>query len=216
MLAHISEDEHMIQAFQNDEDIHKQAASKVLNIPIEEVTHEQRSSAKAVNFGIVYGISDFGLAGQLGISRKQAKEYIEQYLEKYSGIQKFMENIVEEAKEKGYVETLFHRRRQIPELKSSNYMVRQFGARAAMNTPIQGTAADIMKIAMIEVHKRLEKEGLQSKLVLQVHDELIIDTKIEEKEQVKEILKTSMENAIKLRIPLKVELSEANDWYEAK
>ncbi len=216
VLAHISEDEHMIQAFQNDEDIHKQAASKVLNIPIEEVTHEQRSSAKAVNFGIVYGISDFGLAGQLGISRKQAKEYIEQYLEKYSGIQKFMENIVEEAKEKGYVETLFHRRRQIPELKSSNYMVRQFGARAAMNTPIQGTAADIMKIAMIEVHKRLVKEGLQSKLVLQVHDELIIDTKIEEKEQVKEILKTSMENAIKLRIPLKVELSEANDWYEAK
>ncbi len=216
VLAHISEDEHMIQAFQNDEDIHKQAASKVLNIPIEEVTHEQRSSAKAVNFGIVYGISDFGLAGQLGISRKQAKEYIEQYLEKYSGIQKFMENIVEEAKEKGYVETLFHRRRQIPELKSSNYMVRQFGARAAMNTPIQGTAADIMKIAMIEVHKRLEKEGLQSKLVLQVHDELIIDTKIEEKEQVKEILKNSMENAIKLRIPLKVELSEANDWYEAK
>lgn len=216
VLAHISEDEHMIQAFQNDEDIHKQAASKVLNIPIEEVTHEQRSSAKAVNFGIVYGISDFGLAGQLGISRKQAKEYIEQYLEKYSGIQKFMENIVEEAKEKGYVETLFHRRRQIPELKSSNYMVRQFGARAAMNTPIQGTAADIMKIAMIEVHKNLEKANLQSKLVLQVHDELIIDTKIEEKEQVKEILKTSMEQATKLRIPLKVELSEANDWYEAK
>lgn len=216
VLAHISEDEHMIEAFKNDEDIHKQAASKVLNIPIEEVTQEQRSSAKAVNFGIVYGISDFGLAGQLGVSRKQAKEYIEQYLEKYSGIQKFMENIVEEAKEKGYVETLFHRRRQIPELKSSNYMVRQFGARAAMNTPIQGTAADIMKIAMIEVHKNLEKANLQSKLVLQVHDELIIDTKIEEKEQVKEILKTSMEQATKLRIPLKVELSEANDWYEAK
>ncbi len=216
VLAHISEDEHMIEAFLNDEDIHKQAASKVLNIPIEEVTHEQRSSAKAVNFGIVYGISDFGLAGQLGVSRKQAKEYIEQYLEKYSGIQTFMENIVEEAKEKGYVETLFHRRRQIPELKSSNYMVRQFASRAAMNTPIQGTAADIMKIAMIDVHKRLEEANLQSKLVLQVHDELIIDTKIEEKEQVKEILKTSMENAIKLKIPLKVELSEANDWYEAK
>ena len=161
-------------------------------------------------------VSDFGLAGQLGVSRKQAKEYIEQYLEKYSGIQTFMENIVEEAKEKGYVETLFHRRRQIPELKSSNYMVRQFASRAAMNTPIQGTAADIMKIAMIDVHKRLEEANLQSKLVLQVHDELIIDTKIEEKEQVKEILKTSMENAIKLKIPLKVELSEANDWYEAK
>ena len=127
-----------------------------------------------------------------------------------------MENIVEEAKQKGYVETLFHRRRQIPELKSSNYMVRQFGARAAMNTPIQGTAADIMKIAMIDVFCKLEQAGLKSKLVLQVHDELIIDTKIEEKEQVRDILKTSMENAIKLKIPLKVELSEANDWYEAK
>lgn len=216
VLAHISEDTHMIEAFMNDEDIHKQAASKVLNIPIEEVTHEQRSNAKAVNFGIVYGISDFVLAGQLGVSRKQAKEYIDQYLEKYSGIKKFMDDIVEEAKEKGYVETLFHRRRQIPELKSSNYMVRQFGARAAMNTPIQGTAADIMKIAMIEVFDRLEEAGLKSKLVLQVHDELIIDTKIEEKEQVREILKTSMENATKLKVPLKVELSEAASWYEAK
>lgn len=216
VLAHISEDEHMIDAFENDEDIHKQAASKVLNIPIEEVTHEQRSSAKAVNFGIVYGISDFGLAGQLGVSRKQAKEYIEQYLEKYNGIKKFMDDIVEDAKEKGYVETLFHRRRQIPELKSSNYMVRQFGARAAMNTPIQGTAADIMKIAMIDVFRKLQEAGLKSKLVLQVHDELIIDTLIEEKEEVKEILKTSMENATKLKVPLKVELSEANDWYDAK
>lgn len=216
VLAHISEDEHMIDAFINDEDIHKQVASKVLSIPIEEVTHEQRSSAKAVNFGIVYGISDFGLAGQLGVSRKQAKTYIDQYLEKYCGIKKFMDDIVEEAKEKGYVETLFHRRRQIPELKSSNYMVRQFGARAAMNTPIQGTAADIMKIAMVDVFNRLNEAGLKSKLVLQVHDELMIDTLLEEKEQVKEILKTSMENAIKLRVPLKVELSEANDWYDAK
>lgn len=216
VLAHISGDEHMIEAFMNDEDIHKQAASKVLNVPIEEVTKEQRASAKAVNFGIVYGISDFGLAGQLGISRKEAKVYIDQYLEKYSGIKKFMDTIVEDAKEKGYVETLFARKRQIPELKSSNYMVRQFGARAAMNTPIQGTAADIMKIAMIQVFKRLEEAGLKSKLVLQVHDELIIDTCIEEKEQVKEILKTSMEDAIKLKIPLKVELGEAKDWYEAK
>ncbi len=216
VLAHISGDEHMIEAFMKDEDIHKQAASKVLNVPIEEVTKEQRASAKAVNFGIVYGISDFGLAGQLGISRKEAKVYIDQYLEKYSGIKKFMDTIVEDAKEKGYVETLFNRRRQIPELKSSNYMVRQFGARAAMNTPIQGTAADIMKIAMIQVFKRLEEAGLKSKLVLQVHDELIIDTVIEEKEQVKEILKTSMEGAIKLKIPLKAELGEAKDWYEAK
>lgn len=216
VLAHISEDEHMIEAFKNNEDIHSQAASKVLNIPIEEVTHEQRSNAKAVNFGIVYGISDFGLAEQLKVSKKQASQYIEQYLEKYSGIKKFMEDVVEEAKEKGYVETLFHRKRQLPELKSSNYMVRQFGARAAMNTPIQGTAADIMKIAMIDVFNRLQEKGLKSKLVLQVHDELIIDTDVEEKEQVSEILRSSMENAVKLKIPLKVELSEANDWYDAK
>ena len=140
VLAHISKDENMLQAFKHDEDIHKQAASKVLNIPMEEVTKEQRSSAKAVNFGIVYGISDFGLSEQLGISKKQAKEYIEQYLEKYNGIKNFMNDIVEQAKNDGYVETLFHRRRYIPELKSNNYMVRQFGARAAMNTPIQGTA----------------------------------------------------------------------------
>lgn len=216
VLAHISEDEHMIEAFRNNEDIHKQAASKVLNIPIEEVTQDQRSKAKAVNFGIVYGISDFGLAEQIGTTRKEAKKYIEQYLEKYSGIKKFMEDITEEAKEKGYVETLFHRRRNLPELKSTNYMIRQFGQRAAMNTPIQGTAADIMKIAMITTFEELNKRNLKSKIVLQVHDELLIDTVIEEKEEVKEILKTSMENAIKLKIPLKVELSEAKNWYEAK
>lgn len=216
VLAHISEDVHMIEAFNNDEDIHKQAASKVFNIPMEEVTAEERSKAKAVNFGIVYGISDFGLAEQIGTSRKEAKAYIEQYLEKYAGIKAFMENIVEEAKEKGYVETLFNRRRYLPELKSSNYMVRQFGARAAMNTPIQGTAADIMKIAMIDVFNQLEEKKLQSKLILQIHDELIIETQEEEKEQVKEILVCSMENAMKLKVPLKVEVSEARDWYEAK
>ena len=216
VLAHISEDKNMIQAFLNNEDIHKQAASKVLNIPIEEVTKEERSHAKAVNFGIVYGISDFGLAEQLGISRKQAKEYIEEYLKKYNGVKKFMDDIVELAKEQGYVETLFHRRRYIPEIKSSNYNIRQFGARAAMNTPIQGTAADIMKIAMIQVYKELEKRKLKSKLVLQVHDELIIEAAIEEKEEVKEILKNAMENAIELKVPLKIEMSEAKNWYEAK
>lgn len=216
VLAHISNDEHMIQAFNNNEDIHKQAASKVFNIPIDEVTHEERSKAKAVNFGIVYGISDFGLGEQLGVSRKVAKEYIEQYLDKYNGIKKFMEDIVEEAKEKGYVETLFHRRRYIPELKSNSYVVRQFGSRAAMNTPIQGTAADIMKIAMIDVFNKLRENDLKSKIVLQVHDELIIETLKEEKEQVKKILKESMENAIELKVPLLVELSEATNWYEAK
>ena len=216
VLAHISKDENMMHAFLNDEDVHKQAASKVLGIPIEEVTKEQRSSAKAVNFGIVYGISDFGLSEQLGISRKEAKSYIEQYLEKYSGIKKFMDDIVEEAKEKGYVETLFHRRRYIPELSSNNYMVRQFGARAAMNTPIQGTAADIMKIAMINVFNKLKEENLDADLVLQVHDELILECKIDQKDKVAKLLKENMENAISMVVPLKVETSEAQNWYDAK
>ena len=216
VLAHISGDRTMIKAFRNDEDIHKQAASKVFDVPIEEVTKEQRTSAKAVNFGIVYGISDFGLSEQLGISKKLAKKYIEQYLEKYSGIKKFMDKIVDETREKGYVETLFHRRRYIPELTSNNYMVRQFGARAAMNTPIQGTAADIMKIAMINVFNRLIKENLDAKIILQVHDELIVEAKKEYQEQVETILKEEMESAMKLKIPLKVEISEANNWYDAK
>ncbi len=216
VLAHISQDEHMLEAFKNGEDIHKQAASKVLGIPIDEVTKEQRSNAKAVNFGIVYGISDFGLAEQLGTSRKEAKKYIEQYLEKYSGIQKFMNDIVEKAKEEGYVETLFHRRRYIPELKSNSYMVRQFGARVAMNTPIQGTAADIMKIAMINVGKRLEELNLDAKIILQVHDELILESSIKDKGKAKQILKECMENATSLTVPLDVEVTEAENWYEAK
>ena len=216
VLAHISNDEHMIQAFKNGEDIHKQAASKVFNIPIDEVTKEQRSNAKAVNFGIVYGISDFGLGEQLHISRKQAKQYIDQYLELYSGIKQFMTNIVEEAKEKGYVETEFKRRRYIPELKSNNYMVRQFGQRAAMNTPIQGTAADIMKIAMINVLKEIKSRNLKSKIVLQVHDEMMIEAPIEEAEEIKEILKNKMENATQLKVPLIAEISEATNWYDCK
>lgn len=216
VLAHISKDKHMIDAFKNNEDIHKQAASKVLGIPIEKVTKEQRSAAKAVNFGIVYGISDYGLAQQLGISNKKAKEYIKQYLEKYSGVKAFMDNIVEKAKEEGYVETLFHRRRYIPELKSNNYMIRQFGSRAAMNTPIQGTAADIMKIAMINVFNKLQEENLDAKLVLQIHDELIIECDEKIKEKVKEILQDCMENAVKLDVPLNVETSEATSWYDVK
>ena len=216
VLAHISNDEHMIQAFKNGEDIHKQAASKVFNIPIDEVTKEQRSSAKAVNFGIVYGISDFGLGEQLHIPRKKAKQYIEQYLQMYSGIKKFMNDIVETAKEKGYVETEFKRRRYIPELKSNNYMVRQFGQRAAMNTPIQGTAADIMKIAMINVLKEIKSRNLKSKIVLQVHDEMMIEAPIEEAEEIKEILKNKMENATQLKVPLIAEISEATNWYNCK
>lgn len=216
VLADISGDRNMLKAFRNDEDIHKQVASKVFEVPMDEVTKEQRTAAKAVNFGIVYGISDFGLAGQLNITRKRAKSYIEQYLDKYSGIKKFMDEIVEEAKEQGYVETLFHRRRYIPELKSNNYMVRQFGSRAAMNTPIQGTAADIMKIAMINVFKRIKEEGIDAKIVLQVHDELILECSKDCAEEAKKVLKEEMENAAHLRIPLKVELSEADNWYEAK
>ena len=216
VLAHISEDKNMIEAFNHNEDIHQSTAAKVLNIPIEEVTKEQRSSAKAVNFGIVYGISEFGLGEQLGISRKKAKEYIDQYLEKYSGIKHFMESIVEQAKEKGYVETLYNRRRYVPELKSNNYMVRQFGSRVAMNTPIQGTAADIMKLAMINVYNKLKENNLKSRILIQVHDELLIETALEEKELVEKILKQEMENVIKLKVPLIAELSSGNNWYEAK
>lgn len=216
VLAHISNDEHMVQAFINGEDIHTQAASKVFNTPLDEVTKEQRSNAKAVNFGIVYGISDFGLAEQLGIPRKKAKQYIEQYLEQYSGIKTFMNEVVEKAKETGYVETLFKRRRYIQELKSANYMVRQFGQRAAMNTPIQGTAADIMKIAMKNVLKKLKENNLNAKIVLQVHDEMMIETPLDEVNTVTEILKSEMESAIKLNVPLIAEVSEATNWYDCK
>ena len=216
VLAHMSEDTHMVQAFKNGEDIHRQAASKVFKTPMEEVTKEQRSNAKAVNFGIVYGISDFGLGEQLGISRKIAKQYIQEYLQEYAGIKNFMDDMKEKAKETGYVETLFNRRRYIPELKSNNYMVRQFGERAAMNTPIQGTAADIMKIAMINVYKKLIEEKLDAKIVLQVHDEMMIEAPLAEADKVKEIVKSEMESAIKLNVPLIAEVSEAENWYECK
>ena len=216
VLAHMSEDKHMVQAFKEGQDIHKQAASKVFKTPIDEVTKEQRSNAKAVNFGIVYGISDFGLGEQLHISRKKAKQYIEQYLEQYSGIKQFMNDVVEDAKEKGYVETQFKRRRYIPELKSSNYMVRQFGQRAAMNTPIQGTAADIMKIAMINVLKDLKSRNMKSKIVLQVHDEMMIEAELDEVDEVKDLIKQCMENACKLNVPLIAEVSEATNWYDCK
>lgn len=216
VLADISGDEHMIEAFKNDEDIHKQVASKVFNVPIDEVTKEERGRAKAVNFGIVYGITDFGLAEQIGISRKEAKQYIEQYLEKYQGIKKFMEDIVELAKKNGYVETLYHRRRYVPEINSNNFMVRQFGNRIAMNTPIQGTAADIMKLAMINIYNKMKEEKLESRLVLQVHDEVLIDAKPEECEKVEKILKHEMENVIKLRVPLRIDIEEGKNLYDAK
>ena len=216
VLASMSKDPHMCEAFEKGEDIHKQVASKVLHKPIEEVTKEERSSAKAVNFGIVYGISDFGLSEQLGITRKEAKAYIEQYLEEYSGIKKYMEEVVETAKEKGYSKTSFGRKRYIKELSSNNYMVREFGKRAAMNTPIQGTAADIMKIAMIKVYNEFKSKNLKAKIVLQVHDEMMVESPIEEKEQVKQIIKQSMESAAELNVPLIAEISEADNWYDCK
>lgn len=216
VLAHVSKDEIMVNNFINDEDIHAQAASKVFGVPLEEVSKELRSKAKAVNFGIVYGISDFGLAAQIHTSRKEAKQYIDQYLEKYHGIRNFMHDVVEEAKEKGYIETMYNRRRYIPELQSKNYMVRKFGDRVAMNTPIQGTAADIMKIAMIKVYNELKKGGYKSRVILQVHDELLVETEKSELEDVKKILVSCMEGASKLLVPLKVEVAEGENWYEAK
>ena len=216
VLAHMSQDEIMINAFQEQEDIHKICASQVFGVPLKKVTKEMRNHAKAVNFGIVYGISDFGLAEQLGIKRKEAQQYIDSYLEKYHRIQEFMEREIEKAKENGYVETMFHRRRYIPEISSNNYMVRKFGDRAAMNAPIQGTAADIMKIAMIDVYKELQKRKLQSKIVLQIHDELIIEAFESEKEEVSQILRECMQNAAKLSVELEVDLQEGKNWYQTK
>jgi len=216
VLAHISNDETMISAFNNNEDIHQQVASRVFGKPYDEVTKEERTAAKAVNFGIVYGISDYGLGEQLHISRKEAKVYIEQYLKKYKGISDFMENIVKETKEKGYVETLFKRKRVVDELKSKNFNIKHFGERIAMNTPIQGTAADIMKIAMINVYKRLKEENLKAKLILQVHDEIMVETPVEEKEVVRQIVKEEMENVAKLSVQLMVDVQEGQNWYDAK
>ena len=216
VLADMSKDKIMVDAFNQNEDIHAICASQVFDVPLEKVSKQLRSRAKAVNFGIVYGISEFGLAEQIDIKRNEAKKYIDQYLEKYSGIKNFMNETIEIAKAKGYVETVYHRRRYIPELTSNNYMIRKFGDRAAMNTPIQGTAADIMKIAMIKVYNELKNRNLKSKIVLQIHDELLIETYLDEKEEVKEILKTSMENAAKLSVPLIVDVEEGVSWYQTK
>lgn len=216
VLAHIANDETMINAFRNNEDIHAVTASQVLGIPLEDVTKEQRSSAKAVNFGIVYGIGEFSLAQDLHISVKEAKAYIESYLEKYHGVRIYMESIKEQAKKDGYVKTMLNRIRYIPELKSPNYNIRQFGERVALNTPIQGTAADIIKLAMVRVDNRLINEGLKSKLILQVHDELIVEAHKDEVDKVKQILSEEMQSAMELNVPLKVDMSTGHSWYDAK
>ena len=206
----------MCEAFNEDMDIHTITASRIFGVPVDSVSKQLRSRAKAVNFGIVYGISEFGLSEQTGINRREAKDFMEQYLEHYSGIKNYMDDIVNEAKSKGYIDTAFGRRRYIPELKSNNYMVRKFGERVAMNTPVQGTAADIMKIAMINVYRKLKEEKMEAKIVLQIHDELLIEAPISEKEKVKKILVEQMENAAKLNVPLKVEAEEGKNWLSAK
>ncbi len=216
VLAHMSKDEIMCKAFNENQDIHTICASQIFDVPVENVSKQLRSRAKAVNFGIVYGISEFGLSEQTGINMKEAKDYIDQYLEKYHGIREFMQDSIDSAKNKGYIETLYKRRRYIPELKSNNYMVRKFGDRVAMNTPVQGTAADIMKIAMINVYKALKQNNLKSRIVLQIHDELLVEAPLDEEEKVKDILINEMENAVKLSVPLKVDVSSGKNWYQTK
>lgn len=216
VLAHCSGDEQLIKAYREEADIHRITASQVFHVPFDEVTDLQRRNAKAVNFGIVYGISSFGLSQDLSITRKEAAKYIEDYFHTYPGIKAFLDDAVAHAKENGYVKTLFGRRRPVPELASSNFMQRSFGERVAMNAPIQGTAADIMKIAMIGVNKRLKEQKMKSRLVLQVHDELLIETHHTEIDKVKEILRKEMEQAAVLAVPLEIDMHTGNNWYEAK
>lgn len=216
ILAHIAKDEIMLESFQKYEDIHTKTASEVFGVPIEEVTSEQRSAAKAVNFGIVYGISDFGLSNNLGITKKEAKEYIDRYLEKYVNIKHFLEDVVKEVEETGYSQTIFGRKRYIPEIKAKNAMIKSFGKRQAMNTPIQGAAADIIKLAMIKVYEYLKANNIDAKLILQVHDELIIEANETIIEELQLKIKDIMENVTKLLVELKVDIKSGNNWLETK
>ena len=216
VLAHCSGDEHLIQAYKEQSDIHRITASQVFHIPFDEVTPQQRRNAKAVNFGIVYGISSFGLSQDLSITRKEAAKYIDDYFATYPGIKTFLDHAVTHAKEEGYVVTLFGRRRPVPELSSSNFMQRSFGERVAMNSPIQGAAADIIKIAMIRVNQRLKDQKMKSRLVLLVHDELLIEAYEPELDEVQNILKEEMEHAAELKVPLEIDMHTGDNWYEAK
>ena len=216
VLAHVADDDAMIEAFRGGQDIHATTASKVYGVPVEEVTPQMRSSCKAVNFGIVYGISDFSLAQDIGVTRKEAAAFIQSYLDTYPGVQHYMESIKQSARETGYVETLFGRRRALPELNSKNFNLRSFGERAAMNTPIQGTAADIIKIAMLRVRDRLKAEGFEARLILQVHDELILEAPEHEAERAAALLREEMEHAAELRVPLVAEAKIGHSWYETK
>lgn len=216
VLAHVANDKNMIDAFLNGEDIHRATAAQVFHMPPEMVTPLMRSRAKAVNFGIVYGIGAFSLSQDIGVSRKEASDYINAYLEHYSGVRDYMERVVAEAKDKGYSETIFGRRRYLPELSSSNHNMRAFGERVARNMPIQGAAADIIKLAMIRVENRLEKENLRARLILQVHDELIVEAPEEEAQQVAALLKEEMENAVQLSVPMVADANIGKTWYDAK
>ncbi|MBQ1603881.1 MAG: DNA polymerase I, partial [Oscillospiraceae bacterium] len=216
LLAHIAGDETMQTAFRDGEDIHTVTASQVFGVPVEQVSRQMRSHAKAVNFGIVYGISAFSLAQDIGVPMSEAKAYIESYLSRFSGIHRYMTEVVEQAKERGYVETLMHRRRALPELTASNFATRSFGERVALNMPIQGTAADIIKLAMVRVDERLRREGLQGRLILQVHDELIVECPENEKEQVSSLLTEEMERVMTLSVPLTAEAHWGKNWLEAK
>lgn len=216
VLAHISQDEHMIAAFNAGEDIHARTAAQVYGVPLNDVTHEMRSACKAVNFGIVYGISDFSLAKNIGVSRKEAKAFIERYFERYPGVKAYMDRAVAEARERGYALTLMGRRRYIPEILSGNYNLRSFGERCAMNSPIQGTAADIIKLAMINVDAELRKSAMHSRLILQVHDELILECPENEADAAAELLQRCMENVMQLDVPLRADVSRGKDWRECK
>ena len=216
VLAQMSQDEKMIDAFKHHSDIHRKTASEVFKVPIEEVTPLMRSRAKAVNFGIVYGISDFSLSQDLHITKKEASEYMEIYFDRYPNIKGYLDSLIEEAKEKGFVITILNRRRFIPEIKSSNRIVKALGERLAMNAPIQGSAADIIKLAMVNVYNKLNELQLKSKIILQVHDELILNVKQDELEQVKTLVKDEMENVLKMDVPLEVDINIGNTWYEAK
>lgn len=216
VMAHFSGDHAMVDAFQRGQDIHTRTAAEVYGVPMEQVTREMRSSAKAVNFGLVYGISDFGLARNIGVSRRQAADFIARYFDRYPGVKQYMDGAVKQGYENGYAVTMMGRRRQLPELKMSNANMRNFGERAAMNTPVQGTAADIIKLAMVRVHGALKKEGLRARLILQVHDELILEAPREEEEQVKRILQSCMEQVTQLSVPLVAEVKTGESWYETK
>ena len=212
----MSGDEKLIEAYNSEADIHRITASEVFHIPFEEVTDQQRRNAKAVNFGIIYGISSFGLSQDLSISVKEAKSFINRYFETYPKVKEFVDSLVKGARDKGYVTTMFNRRRPVPELSSGNFMQRSFGERVAMNAPIQGTAADIMKIAMINVLRRLKAEGSKARMILQVHDELLLETPMDEKDRVSALLVEEMEKAAVLSVQLKAQLSTGTDWYQAK